>query len=93
MPPEDTRPDKRHEDFNNLNDLIAKGVKSIMLSIVPLMVIGVFALIANYFETRNTKTEVEKLNIRMESTSEKVQIMWYGGDWPKKYREELHARQ
>lgn len=84
-PQDQQKTEERHDDFGllnqTINNVIASGVTKVLWGVLPLMVAGVVALIAGYFEAKSTKAEVEKLNVRMESTNEKVLTMWYGGNW------------
>jgi hypothetical protein len=87
-PEHESRPDERHEDLTRINNTfdsaIAEATRSVLKWLVPMIGAGVLAMVANYFESRSTKENVEKLNERMEMTNEKVLIMWYGGDWPRR---------
>lgn len=82
------RPEERHRDLEAIHSIISFGVRTLIIAIVPLMVTGICALIAGYFQQQSIvkqQTEmangIKELSSRLEDTNKKVSVMWYVGKW------------
>ena len=78
--------EERHGDFLSLQDALHKIKTTILTTLVPLLVAGIWTLLANHFQQKALVQEVSMLNHRlssltaqMERINEKVIVMWASG--------------
>ena len=79
---------ERHDDLEHLATTINQAKTAFLTWLIPLIGLGVITLIANHFEQKRMSAEIVHLNDQItamnrkfELMSEKVSVMWFGGDW------------
>jgi hypothetical protein len=96
MPPEPQNHHvERHEDLeridNSLNRLIVGAVRTILVSLIPPILIGLWALCGMYFNQQRQLEKMTALTAEVQSLrednkiiSDKVLVMWFHGGWQSK---------
>jgi gamma-glutamyl-gamma-aminobutyrate hydrolase PuuD len=76
-----------HEEENtfqeNINSLITGAVKTILTTLVPILLICIGMLVTNHFELGNLKEQVKQLSTEHRETRDRVAIIWYVGKYNK----------
>jgi hypothetical protein len=96
MPPETgNHHAERHEDLERINDslnrLIVGAVRTILVSLIPLILIALWALCGMYFGQQRQIEKMTALTDEVQSLrednriiSDKVLVMWFHGGWQAK---------